>query len=197
MKINNELGLVRYILVTDAIVAGYFDTDNSYIPHYGIVEAMRIYYSECVVESEFDQECPRDTEDLNLLVRVFENPEFKKVFNDALQQSDGYSFDFSNAYCAAMKIVESRVNSTKTLIGAIRNQLGVIINEFSTLMTDENIDKVTKIMEEIKSGNMDYYKIMDLFKDTDRFKEIISSDEGDEIVTDDDSKIIPIHGVDQ
>lgn len=179
MITNNNFDLFKYIIVTDRIVSGFFNSEKEYQPHYGMVQAMAIYYAECVVSSEFDESCPHNTEDILKLAPILSDESFIDAFNQALSETEEYRFNFAHAYQAALQIVESKVNSYKTIGGSVAAYAIELIEKIGNLMTQENIDKITSIAEDISSGNIDYYKLMDMLKDSKLFDDIIGSDDND------------------
>ena len=54
IKVKENFEIVDFATMVDSIVAEYFDAEGNYTPHIGMLNAMRVFYNECVTESKFD-----------------------------------------------------------------------------------------------------------------------------------------------
>ena len=96
MKVNTYIGMVEYLTMVNEIVLEYFDEDGNYQPQIGILNAMRLFYNECVIESKF--ELPHDITDAMDMEIMVTDDEFVNEFNNAIiGDRPGIRFDFANA----------------------------------------------------------------------------------------------------
>ena len=55
-SVKTELNVIDYVSMVNAIVSEYFDEDGTYTPHIGKMNAMRLFYNNCVTDSKYDIE---------------------------------------------------------------------------------------------------------------------------------------------
>lgn len=171
MKVNTNLNVFQYLNMVNDIADGFYSEQHEYQPHIGMVETMRIFYANCVVESEFDSVCPHDTDDVDLLAQVLSNEDFIDEYNKALIDLDGYKFNFACAYRDAMDIVDSMKNSHLTFIGRLQSALVALIDKVNDKLSDGTIDKLNSFADDLKAGKIDYYKFFENFADSDVLEE--------------------------
>lgn len=151
MKCENNLNLVNYTAIVEAIADGYFDFDGTYQPHIGLMNAMRLFYNNCVVVSAFDEKHPHNISNILDMQEIVDDEEFISEFNNALCGSK-YTFDFANAFAAALSIVEVKRSSIGSLINYAKNVLIELSNTLSSVMTQENMDALKAVAGAIGSG---------------------------------------------
>ena len=86
-----------------------------------------------------------------------------KVYNDALAKTDYYRFDFANAYEDAMEIVRVKSSTLVGAVGQFRDIVVQAIEKISPVFTEDNIAKLTRISEEVSSGNLSAESIVAAF----------------------------------
>lgn len=177
MKFNNKLKLADYIRLVDEIVEGYFNSETGeYLPHIGEIHTMYLYFKNCAIAEDGDEITPEniDTDgdtDFEKLEKIADDADFLTAFEDALFcQHDEY-FGFSNAYCHAMKIVESRVENGGLLVQRIINGMTNIADMLSGTFTEENIQTIAQAMNDIKEGKLSAESIADAYANSERFKQ--------------------------
>ena len=175
MVIDTRFDLLQYVHIVNDIVDEYFNDSYEYQPHIGMISAMRIFYAECVKESDFDEICPHDTNDIELLEKVLTNEEFIDEYNQALLEVDGFRFNFACAYRDAMDIVEAMKNSHLPLLGKLEQIILGILEKWGQALSEENIVKLQKVSEDIKSGNFDYYQFLQDHSSSAEFQEILDA----------------------
>lgn len=169
IKYNENLGINEYIFATDKIAQVYFDADNQYQPHVGLLETMWLFYSLCVTETKYDKnikakldeiETKKKEEnekvqfDLSIYEELFSDEEFVKEFNNVVTsyKKPNYSLTFGSAFRSAMEIVKTKRNSVNSLEYAITKILTELAEKFENLISPEKIEELTDIAKKIQSG---------------------------------------------
>lgn len=83
MTVKTELGIIGYVSMVDEIVLEYFNADGEYQPHIGMLNAMRLFYNECVKESKFDEQLAHDNIDAMEMEALVADQEFIEAYNRA------------------------------------------------------------------------------------------------------------------
>lgn len=178
--VNTELSMIDYLVMVNDMVLEYFNEDGEYQPHIGMLNVMRLFYNHCVIESKFDT--PHDIIDAMDMEIIVEDDDFLNAFNEAIiGDSSGIRMNFSNAYKDAMDIVETKKQSVERAVGSIKKALSSIIDTINPLLTDEHIEKVSEIARDVASGKLSAEAIVDAYGKSNRFKQVVNSNEKDEV----------------
>ena len=173
-----NLDIIEYLMLVDAIVAGYFDDYGDYKPHIGALNCMRLFYNLCVTESKFDDEIPHDFTDILLVGKLAADRGFVDAFQEATTYRNEYAgrLNFSEAYQNAIDIIDNKSNPLEKLYQGIMGMLKSVAGE----LTDENIKAIGEFATQVKNGNVDYYKLMEGYGNSDSFKNTVAPSEGKE-----------------
>ena len=169
IKYNENLGINEYIFATDKIAQVYFDADNQYQPHVGLLETMWLFYSLCVTETKYDKNIKTKLDeietkkkeknekvqfDLSIYEELFSDEEFVKEFNNVVTsyKKPNYSLTFGSAFRSAMEIVKTKRNSVNSLEYAITKILTELAEKFENLISPKKIEELTDIAKKIQSG---------------------------------------------
>ncbi len=152
MKCNTKLGLVKYCAIVEAIADGYFDFDGTYQPHIGMMNAMRVFYNECVTESAFDEKYPHNITNIMDMQDIVDDEEFIKIFNGCVSL-DETTFDFGNAYCDAMDIVSNRKGSLVNMFEQIKNMIAGFSAELEHVLTPDNLKVIKDVAVALGNGS--------------------------------------------
>ena len=185
MEVNLKFNMLEYLVVVQAIADGYFtapeeDEDEEtfvpqYVPHYGRLNAMRIFYNACVTESKYDKEIKHDIgEDFSPLDKLMEDEEFCHAFGSALTSYDYNGLVFGNAYADAMKIVEQRLNTAYSAVAYMQKIVKKAKDLFGNLFDEENLGFVQALAEELKNGNISNEGIVEAFGKSGALDKIIN-----------------------
>ena len=161
MIIDTNFGIVDYMFMVDEIAEEFFDEDGTYQPHYGKLNAMRLFYNNCVVESKFER--PHNISDGLDMEEIISDEEFIEEYNLALKGNGRICFDFSNAYSDAIKIVESKNTPLNSLVVGIRNLFDNINEKVSPVLSEDGVEKLLNISDEIKNGKATPEAIVDAY----------------------------------
>lgn len=187
--VDTELNMIDYMVLVNDMVLEYFNDEGEYQPHIGMLNVMRLFYNVCVKESKFDN--PHDITDAMDMEIIVEDDDFLNAFNDAIiGVVPGIRFDFANAYKDAMDIVETKKHSIERGVESIKKLLFSILEVVNPLLTDEHMNMVSKIAENIGNGNINAEAIVDAYGKSQRFQDVINPKEESEIV--DKNKVVPI-----
>lgn len=146
------MNIVKYTAIVEAIADGYFDFDGTYQPHIGMMNAMRVFYNECVTESTFDEKYPHNITNILDMQDIVNDDDFIKAFNFCLK-SENISFDFGNAYCDAMKIVDNRKGSLANMFEQIKNMIAGFSAELEHVLTPDNLKAVKDVAVALGNGS--------------------------------------------
>lgn len=174
MKVKNELELVEYIALVENLAKEYFDIEGNFTPHYGELNAMRCFYNLCVEEDI--AELPHNLEDVMELIPLIKNEEFLNAFAVCKQnRSDDCKLTFGNAYQTADLIVDERKFSFNRIAEVLKMTIGNLLDGINTALSPENIEKIEKIANEIKGGNISADSIAEAVGKSETFKQIINN----------------------
>lgn len=193
--IDTKLTLIDYISLIDALVDGYFDVDGNYQPHIGMANAMRLFYNLCVKKSIFDNTIPHDFSDIILVEKLASCDEFILQFNNAISLGSicCIDFTFGYAYNQAMEIVQVRNDPMYKMSNDINVFLNSLLSLISNVMTQENIDITRDLANDIKSGKLDFSKIMMAYANSPEFEKAISGPKDTQAHEDQKTNIVPMH----
>lgn len=147
-SINSGITMLEYVALTRGIAEHFFDEEGNYVPYYGELNAMRLFYNFCVEESPYD--LPEIIEDISDMKQLVEDIEFFSAFNDA-RCCDHHMLTFGDAYEAAQDMVSEK----NSFAGGLRRLISVI-DSVAALLPDimpdgETIHKSQNVIENISS----------------------------------------------
>lgn len=160
--IDCKLGVVDYVGMVSNIVDGFFDSDGEYVPHIGKLNAMRLFYNDCVKESEFD--IPHNITDAIEMDVLIEDKGYIDIFNKSLDTHGIIKFDFANAYSDAIKIVEQKTTSFSGAVESIRNAVSKLVKEINPVLSESNIEKLSKISDDISKGSLNAEAVVEALR---------------------------------
>lgn len=172
IKYNEKLGINEYIFATDKIAQVYFDGDNQYQPHIGLLETMWLFYSLCVTETKYDKDINvkldemdkarkeqksddnKQIFDLTIYQDLFSDGEFVEEFNNVVTsyKKPNYGLTFGSAFRSAMEIVKTKRNSVNSLEYTIAKILTELADKFENLISPDKIEELTDIAKRIQTG---------------------------------------------
>lgn len=172
VKVHTDLGIVEYCAIVKSIADGYFDDEFEFVPHFGKLNAMRLFYNICVEDDILGK--PHDISDALEMEDLVKDYEFIKAFRQATEKDDGLSLSFSNAYYDAIKIVNTKKGSLNRAVDVIKSVLNNIVNSMGSIFTEENMAKMQKMSEDIASGKLSNESIAEAFGNSDVINKIIN-----------------------
>lgn len=162
-EINTNLALFDYLAMVNEIALEFFDEDGVYQPHIGKINAMRLFYNNCVKNSPYDEKYGHDIVDAMDMVDIVADKDFIYAYNEAITIGDYNKLDFGNAYKDAIRMVDVKKSSFGNVVEIIGSMINRIIGTISPVLTDENIKKVSQIAKEISSGNISANAIVNAY----------------------------------
>lgn len=162
MVIDTNLSIVGFVSAVNDIALEYFDTNGEYTPHIGLLNAMRVFYNECVKESKFDADIPHNVVDALEMESIVADKQFIHCFNESLKTNE-YSLTFATAYGEAMKIVEQKKTSVFGAVELIKKVIMQVVDNMNSALTPENIEKITSLFGKMNGANLDMGTIVKLF----------------------------------
>lgn len=174
MVIKNELNVVDYVSMVNGIVSEFFDDEGEYVPHIGRINAMRLFYNKCVLDSKFD--LPHNFNDALQIDILVEDEEFIKAFNDAVKGDGMVRLDFANAYADAIEIVKTRKGTLGNAVNYIKKVLTNTISSITSELGEDGLEKLKELSDNFAGSNIDADAIVKAFGNSQRFKDIISNE---------------------
>lgn len=163
LKINTKFAMLDYLAIVDAIADEFFDSDGTYQPQIGKINAMRLFYNHCVLHSKFDNKYGHDIEDASDLAEIIADKEFVKAYNRSIRVGSNATLDFRNAYNDAMEIVKQRKSSFGNLSHVLSSALNQLSGHFSNILTDENIEKVSQIAQNMSDDKFNVKSVVEAY----------------------------------
>lgn len=157
--IDTNLDMVTFISVVNDIAAEYFDADGTYTPHIGMLNAMRVFYNECVKESPYSDAVPFPVQDAIEMKEIVKDEEFIETFGHASGMRLLDALDFSTAYHAALDIVEYKKTSLASMIDLVKNAAIQIADKMNENLTDDRLDKMQSLVQML--GDKDTAKMLE------------------------------------
>lgn len=183
LEINTKLELFDYLAMVNEIALEFFNDDGTYQPHIGKINAMRLFYNQCVIKSKYDEKYGHDIVDAMDMVEIAADDNFIREYNEAISAGTYENLDFGNAYVDAMKIVDVRKSSIGNAIEVVGSMLNRLVSSFSSVLTEENIEKVSQIAKEISNGNISAEALVNAYAE-----HMKSQEENDSNITPFDSR---------
>lgn len=170
----DNFNIEEYVSLVNALADGYFDKNGDYVPHFGRLVAMELFYLNCVTEDGYKVVGKHDTNDLNAMSELFKKDEFVEAFYKAMF-SPSTPLNFAQAYQDAMSIVDNRKNSFNQMASAIKRVVEDGIDSLRTMFSDENMASLNGIVDAIKDGSLSSESIVAAVQNSDPVKRIFES----------------------
>lgn len=161
IEYRNKLELAEYLALAEIIADGYFDVDGQYAPHYGTLNAYRMFYNMCVTKSKYDEKYGHEVS-LEEAAEIISDDEFISKF-DTCVRSDCGGLTFSAAYRAAMDMVCQRKSSIGSAVTLITELIKDVSDKISNVMSGENLARIELIANDIKEGKLSADAVVDAY----------------------------------
>ena len=167
MKVNPNLSLYDYIVMVEDIAEEFFDENNTYCPHIGELNAMRLFYNKCVEESKFDEKYGHNIVNAEDMIEIVADKEFIDVFNRNID----YEFrgspaccDFCSAYRNARDIVNTRKSSIGNATDTISLMIKKITDSISSVINEDTVNTLSQIGKDMLGGKVTAEAIVAAYK---------------------------------
>lgn len=164
MIANTNFDVIKYVEVVDSIANGFFNSDGEYAPHIGKMNAIRVFYNECIIDDEYD--VPHDFTDALLLNSFVRDRSFIEVFNESIKNNGIICLNFANAYSDAMKIVDAKVNSVNGAATIIKDSISKVIGDITSIFSEDGLTQLQEIINSLTTGEFNPQLISALNTDT-------------------------------
>lgn len=149
----DNVDIITYSAAVREIAEKFFDEDGNYTPQFGRANAIGVFFNRFVdivsLESYFSD---YDGEiDVNLFLA---NEDCLTVYNTALRNGAEYRLNFANAYADAMDIVKTQNSTFGGAVNMLMNGISKLADKVSPIFTEDNIDKLSKIADDIAKGDL-------------------------------------------
>ena len=119
LTIDTNLNIYDYVSTIDELVNEYYDEEGNYVPHYGELNTMRLFYNLYVKDDIAG--ISHDITEATQLEPIITNKAFLSAYrNGLLTASDGNPLTFASAAAKANEIVFVRNNSFGSVVSAIK-----------------------------------------------------------------------------
>lgn len=154
LNVNTKLALFDYMALVQEIAYGFIDYETgTYQPHIGNLNAMKLFYNRCVIESKFDEKYPHNVTNVDAMAEIISDDDFMEAFNKAIKHDgETVGYDFANAYKDALDIVNVKKTSFGLILNVVNTLLEGLKEKVMPLLTEENTKSIHKIAEEISGG---------------------------------------------
>ena len=163
-KVNTKLALFDYLAMVNEIVYEFFnDDDGTYQPQIGKLNAMRLFYNHCVLSSNFDEKYGHNVTDAGSMEEIVADDGFINEFNYAIRCDNEFSYNFANAYRDALDIVNTKKTSIGNAISVISTIINKLVENTSSLITEENVNTISLIAKDISEGKISAEAIVNAY----------------------------------
>lgn len=174
-NIDTSLSVIEYITIVDSIVNGYFDDiTGEYQAHMGLVNTMTLFYNNFYKTESENQIINLEDAD-----GCLNSQEFLDAYNLAITSSYGFTYDFANAYCDAMDMVETKKMSLGSIVDGLSKKIVEIFDMIKPALSDENIGEVLAVAKNLANSDNAADAIFDSYGKSDKFKGTISSSDSE------------------
>lgn len=170
--VKPTLDVVSYVTLVNNLAAQHFYSDGEYVPHVGLLNAMRLFYNHCVVESKFEGQIDHNSDSLDDITALATDDDFIEAFNAALKTTNR-KLDFANAYSDAQAIINTRKSSIYHVAEILNNALNNIVDRIAPSLTQENIDNMAKIANEIAAGKPSAEALVEAYSKSQRMNQML------------------------
>ena len=168
--IKKTLGIADYVILVKEISEGFFDFENGkYVPYIGEINAMRLFYNECVLDSKYD--IPHDTTDVVDMQELLDDEDFILSYNDAIKGDGVFRLDFANAYRQAIDIVNVNKGSLERIVNILSASMNKFVEKTAPMMTEENIERLVNVAKDVSNGNMSADSLIEALANSQKIKQ--------------------------
>ena len=153
IEFENKIELAEFLAITEIIADGYFNEAGEYVPHYGILNAYRVFYNVCVTKSPYDETYGHDIVNIEELDEIVSDEEFVTEFETCVN-SGKQGLTFSAAFNNAMQMVDARKSSIGSAVTMIVDAIQGIADRAKSVMSDENMQHIASIAKDIGNGKI-------------------------------------------
>ena len=171
IKYKDYFTVIEYYTLVNELTDGFFSEDGTYAPHVGDMNAMLMFFNNCIENKDVitDKEVVDDPLDAD---EVFANNDFIEAFNEAIFFDGEIKYDFANAFKSAMEIVQYRVNSFQFATNQLLNGFRSIVDNVNSVMNEDTINSLTEFAQNVSNGKYDAKAVADAFAESEAFKKI-------------------------
>lgn len=162
MEYKNKIEMAEFLAISEIIADGYFNESGEYVPHYGILNAYRVFYNMCVTKSKYDESYGHNITNIDELDEIVSDEEFVKKFETCVNSGAG-GITFSASFANAMKMVDARKSSIGSAVTLIIDAIQNIADRAKSVMSDENMKNIAAIAKDIGSGKISADAIVEAY----------------------------------
>jgi hypothetical protein len=149
----DNVDIVTYGAAVREIAKKFFDEDGNYTPHFGRANAVGVFFNRFVDIVSLEAYFADYDGEINIdLFLADEN--CLNIYNEALKDNAGYRLNFANAYADAMDIVKTKNTTIGGAIEMFQKGIEKIADKINPIFSQDNIDKLTKISEDVAKGDL-------------------------------------------
>lgn len=172
IKVKEYFDIIDYVAIVNVIAQEYFDEYGNYTPQIGLLNAIRVFYNDCVIESKFD--VPHNITEAEDMQSFVNDAEFIEAFNASIADDGVVKLNFANAYKDAMDIVNYKKNTNHELVTTIKREISNLTEWLTGLVNNDNLERIEKIANDISSGKLSSEAIADAVGNSDYIKRLLT-----------------------
>lgn len=177
IKVKPQLNIYEYVQIVEDLVREFYDENGNYVPHYGELNALRLFYNYCV-EDDIDG-IPHTISEATQLESLILNKDFMAAYRNNIYQVWYAPLTFSDALSKARSIIEVKNNSftavanvIKQIVADIEDKLGIASNEHM----EDIIAAVNKLAEAFQDGGIDADKLISAIGKSEHIQNLVRED---------------------
>ena len=147
----DNVDIVTYSAAVREIAEKFFDEDGNYTPQFGRINSIGVFFNRFVDAVSLEAFFADKEVTIDLLAG---EEGCLQLYNAALARNRGFRLDFANAYADALDIVKQKNTTLGGAISTIINAIGELSDKVSPILTDENIEKLSKIADDVAKGDL-------------------------------------------
>ena len=173
--VKDNVNIVIYTAAVNEIVGKFFDDEGNYTPHFGRINAVGVFFNYFVDAESFDNYFNNVDNTLDLEF-ILTNSDCMDFYNKALKGDGSFHLNFANAYSDALAIVKQKNASFSNIIDNIKNATAYISDKIAPAFAGDNLERLSKIAEEVSSGNLSAESIVAAYGNSKKIKDIAKED---------------------
>lgn len=168
LVVDTKLSLIDYFNIVDELVLEYFDLEGNYQPHMGYTNAIRIFYNNCVSDSNLEGVVSHNFTNITDVDTIANDSGIMSAFEEALfEQKAG--FTFANAFNAALDIVEYKKSSVANIADRIEALFGDIAEKLKGVISREDLDKIGEVVALYGNSGINADAVMEAYGKSEKF----------------------------
>ena len=175
IKVKTQLNIYEYVQIVEDLVREFYDENGNYVPHYGELNALRLFYNYCVVD-DIDG-IPHTISEATQLEPLIANKDFMAAYRNNIHQVWYAPLTFSDALSKAREIVQVKNNSFTAVANVIKQVVADIENKLG-IASDEHMEDIiaaaNKLSEAFQNSGIDANKLIEAIGKSENIQNLVN-----------------------